>query len=108
MEKTKDDPDGGSTDVGDISWNVPEITLLATTAPYKTPWHSWEVAACGGMSIGHKGMLFAAKALSMTMVDLFESEELRQKIHKEFEEKKGNEIWKPMLPDGPPPVEKIK
>jgi aminobenzoyl-glutamate utilization protein B len=108
LEKTKDDPDGGSTDVGDISWLVPEITLLATTAPYKTPWHSWMVVACGGMSIGHKGMLFAAKALSMTMVDLFESEELRQKIRKEFDEKKGNQTWKPMLPDGPPPVEKVK
>ena len=108
LEKTKDDPDGGSTDVGDISWLVPEITLLATTAPYKTPWHSWMVVACGGMSIGHKGMLFAAKALSMTMVDLFESEELRQKIRKEFDEKKGNQTWKPMLPDSPPPVEKVK
>ena len=108
LEKTKDDPDGGSTDVGDISWNVPEITLLAVTAPYKTPWHSWMVVACGGMNIGHKGMLFAAKALSMTMVDLFENEDLRQKIRKEFEEKKGKEVWKPMLPDGPPPVDKIK
>jgi aminobenzoyl-glutamate utilization protein B len=107
LEKTKEDPEGGSTDVGDISWNVPEITLLATTAPYKTPWHSWMVVACGGMSIGHKGMLFASKALAMTMVDLFESEELRQKMRKEFEEKKGKEIWKPMLPDGPPPVEKL-
>jgi len=108
LEKTKEAPEGGSTDVGDISWIVPEITLLATTAPYETPWHSWMVVACGGMSIGHKGMLFASKALSMTMVDLFENEELRQKIRKEFEGKKGTQIWKPMIPDGPPPVEKIK
>ncbi|MFI5187412.1 MAG: amidohydrolase [Chitinophagales bacterium] len=106
LEKTKDDPEGGSTDVGDISWIVPEITLLATTAPYETPWHSWMVVACGGMSIGHKGMLFASKALGITMVDLFENGELRQKIRKEFEEKKGKEVWKAMLPDGPPPVEK--
>lgn len=108
LEKTKQDPEGGSTDVGDISWIVPEITLLATTAPYETPWHSWMVVACGGMSIGHKGMLFASKALSTTMVDLFENEELRQKIRKEFEGKKGTQIWKPMIPDGPPPVEKRK
>src|SRR4030095_2241691 len=108
LETTKQDPEGGSTDVGDISWIVPEITLLAATAPYETPWHSWMVVACGGMSIGHKGMLFASKALSMTMVDLFENEELRQKIRKEFEGKKGTQIWKPMIPDGPPPVEKRK
>ncbi len=104
LETTKTDPDGGSTDVGDISYTVPEITLLAATAPFEAPWHSWVVVACGGMSIGHKGMLFAAKSLSTTMVDLFENEKLRQDIRKEFDQRKGNEVWKPMLPDGPPPV----
>ena len=34
LETTKPDPEGGSTDVGDVSYLVPEITLLATTAPY--------------------------------------------------------------------------
>lgn len=107
LETTKADPPGGSTDVGDVSYIVPEITLNATTAPYKSPWHSWVVVACGGMSIGHKGMLFAAKSLGTTMVDLFENESLRKEIRAEFEKKKGNEVWKAMLPDGPPPVPKI-
>ncbi|MBS1574296.1 MAG: amidohydrolase [Bacteroidetes bacterium] len=104
LEKTKDDPEGGSTDVGDVSYIVPEISLLATTAPYKSPWHSWVVVACGGMSIGHKGMLFASKALGTTMVDLFQNEKLRQDIRAEFERRKEKEVWKAMLPDGPPPV----
>lgn len=104
METTKPDPDGGSTDVGDVSYIVPEITLMATTAPYKSPWHSWVVVACGGMSIGHKGMLFASKSLGTTMVDLFENENLRNEIRVEFEKRKGKEVWKAMLPDGPPPV----
>ena len=38
---------GGSTDVGDVSWYVPNINLSVTTAPYETPWHSWAVVACG-------------------------------------------------------------
>lgn len=107
LEETKADPSGGSTDVGDISYIVPEITLNAATAPYKSPWHSWVVVACGGMSIGHKGMLFAAKSLGTTMVDLFENELLRKEIRAEFEKRKGNEVWKAMLPDGPPPVPKM-
>jgi aminobenzoyl-glutamate utilization protein B len=107
LESTKADPDGGSTDVGDVSYIVPEISLLATTAPVQAPWHSWVVVACGGMSIGHKGMLFAAKSLSTTMVDLFENEKLRQDIRKEFDTRRGNEIWKAMLPEGPPPVPPI-
>jgi aminobenzoyl-glutamate utilization protein B len=106
LEATKPDPPGGSTDVGDVSYIVPEITLLATTAPYESPWHSWVVVACGGMSIGHKGMLFASKALGTPMVDLFENEKLRQDIKAEFLKRKGNEVWKAMLPDGPPPVPK--
>ena len=106
METTRPDPDGGSTDVGDVSYIVPEITLNAATAPYKSPWHSWVVVACGGMSIGHKGMLFAAKSLGTTMVDLFENETLRKEIRAEFDKRKGNEVWKAMLPDGPPPVPK--
>ena len=104
IEQTKKDPDGGSTDVGDVSYIVPEITLLATTAPYESPWHSWVVVACGGMSIGHKGMLYASKTLGTTMVDLFENEKLRNDIKEEFLKRKGKEVWKAMLPDGPPPI----
>jgi len=104
LEVTKENPNNGSTDVGDVSYIVPEITLLATTAPYESPWHSWVVVACGGMSIGHKGMLYASKTLGITMVDLFENEKLRNDIKEEFLRRKGNEVWKAMLPEGPPPV----
>lgn len=106
LQKTRDDPDGGSTDVGDISWIVPEITANITTAPAKAPWHSWAVVACGGMSIGHKGMLYAAKALSMTMVDVFESEQLRKSIREEFEKRRNGHVHKPYIPEGPPPLPK--
>ena len=68
---TREHPGGGSTDVGDVSWNVANINLGVATAPVGTPWHSWAVVACGGMSIGHKGMLHASKAMAMTMSDLF-------------------------------------
>jgi aminobenzoyl-glutamate utilization protein B len=106
LEKTNETAPGGSTDVGDVSYIVPEITLLATTAPFEAPWHSWVVVACGGMSIGHKGMLFASKSLGTTMVDLFENEQLRKDIKAEFLQRKGKEVWQAMLPDGPPPVPK--
>ena len=105
LEETLEHPGGGSTDVGDVSWVVPTIRLSATTAPKDTPWHSWAVVACAGMSIGHKGMIYAAKALSMTMVDLFEDTELRQKVREEFLERKGDYVYKGIVPDGPPPID---
>jgi aminobenzoyl-glutamate utilization protein B len=103
---TKENPGGGSTDVGDVSWNVPNINLGVTVAPKDTPWHSWAVVACGGMSIGHKGMIYAAKALGMTAVDLFENPKLVEKVKAEFKERKGSEVYEPIIPDGPPPIGK--
>jgi aminobenzoyl-glutamate utilization protein B len=104
LEETKEHPGGGSTDVGDVSWLVPEIRLGVTTAPIDTPWHSWAVVACGGMSIGHKGMVYAAKALGMTMVDLFENPGLIEEMKKEFKERKGDSIYEAILPEGPAPT----
>ena len=104
MEETQEHPMGGSTDVGDVSFVVPTIRLSATTAPKGTPWHSWAVVACGGMSIGHKGMAYAAKALAMTMVDLYEDPKLREEVKAEFLERKGDYIYKGIIPEGPPPI----
>ena len=104
LKETQEHPTGGSTDVGDISWIVPEITLVATTAPANTAWHGWSVVACGGMSIGHKGMLLAAKSLAMTMVDLFENEQLRKDVRAEFDQRKAGHVYKAYIPDGPPPI----
>ncbi len=104
LEATKENPGGGSTDVGDVSWNVPNINLGVTVAPKDTPWHSWAVVACGGMSIGHKGMLQAAKALGMTMTDLFENPKLVEKVKAEYIERKGNEKYEAIVPEGPPPI----
>ncbi|WP_167596771.1 amidohydrolase [Leeuwenhoekiella sp. ZYFB001] len=104
FEETRENPGGGSTDVGDVSWNVPNINLGVTVAPKDTPWHSWAVVACGGMSIGHKGMVMASKAMSMTMYDLFEDAKLVEEVKTEFKERKGDDVYKAMIPDGPPPI----
>ena len=103
LRETEENPGGGSTDVGDVSWNVPNINLRVTTAPKGTPWHSWAVVACGGMSIGHKGMIYASKAMAMTMVDLFENPKLVDQVKEEFKTRKGDEKYEAMI-DGPPPI----
>ncbi|WP_020568634.1 amidohydrolase [Neolewinella persica] len=105
LEETLSVAAGGSTDVGDVSYVVPVIRLRATTAPSGTPWHSWAVVACGGMSIGHKGMRYSAEAMAMTMIDLFTDAKLRESIKAEFKEDIGDYEYKPMVPAGPPPVD---
>ena len=104
LRETSEDAGGGSSDVGDVSWVVPEIRLRVTTGAAGAPWHSWAAVACAGMSIGHKGMIFAAKALGTTMVDVFENEQLRKDVRAEFEQRRDGHVFKAYIPDGPPPV----
>jgi aminobenzoyl-glutamate utilization protein B len=98
------EPEGGSTDVGDVSWVTPTLHVSVTTAPRGVPWHAWPVVAAGGMSIGHKGMLQAAKTLAATMVDLFEDPAAREGVRAEFEKKTRGFVYRPYIPDGPPPL----
>ncbi|HEX9187869.1 MAG TPA: amidohydrolase, partial [Vicinamibacteria bacterium] len=100
--------EGGSTDVGDVSWNVPTLHVSVATAPPGVPWHAWPVVAAGGMSIGHKGMVMAAKTLAATMVDLFDDPAARAAVRAEFERETAGFVYKPYVPDGPPPVPKAE
>jgi aminobenzoyl-glutamate utilization protein B len=56
------------------------------------------------MSIGHKGMIYSSKAMSMTMLDLFENPELVKKVKAEYKERKGDVVYKAIIPNGPPPI----
>ena len=105
MRETLENPGGGSTDVGDVSFIVPVARLGVTVAPKGTPWHSWAVVACGGMSIGHKGMVYATKALGMSLVDMFTNAKLRSAMKAEFKKRKGDYEYEALMPPGPPPLE---
>jgi aminobenzoyl-glutamate utilization protein B len=94
--------EGGSTDVADISWNIPIIHMSVATAPEGTPWHGWSVVACGGMSIGHKGMIYASKALAATMIDLFTDPKNVKNVRDEFAKKTEGVTYKAYIPEGPP------
>jgi len=94
--------EGGSTDVADISWNIPTIHMSVVTAPAGAPWHGWSVVACGGMSIGHKGMIFASKALAATMIDLFSDPNNVKAVREEFAKKSAGVSYKAYIPEGPP------
>ena len=96
---------GGSTDVGDVSQVVPVIRMSATTAASGGPWHSWAVVACTGMSIGHKGMIHASKALAMTMADLYNSPALIEEVKRDFIENRKYDKYDPRILPGPPSLD---
>ncbi len=77
-------PMSGSTDVGDVSWNVPTAMVVVATAPNGTPAHSWQWVATGKSSIAHKGMMTGAKVIAMTAFDALVNPEIIKKAKEEL------------------------
>ncbi len=96
----------GSTDVGDVSWTVPTVGFGTATWVPGTAAHSWQAVAAGGTSIGHKGMILAAKLLAVTATDLFKDRALIDRAHEEFEERRGEDFeYSALLGDRDPPLD---
>lgn len=96
----------GSTDVGDVSFTVPTVGMGAATWVPGTPAHSWQAVAAGGTSIGKKGMMVAAKTLTLTAIELFQNKELVTKAKAEFLERRGADFkYVPLLGDRAPALD---
>jgi aminobenzoyl-glutamate utilization protein B len=66
----KDNRGGGSDDIGDISWNVPTVTLRFPSNIPGLPGHNWANAISMATPIAHKGATAGAKVQAMTVLDL--------------------------------------
>jgi aminobenzoyl-glutamate utilization protein B len=101
--------DGGgsaSTDVGDISWLVPTVGLGTATWVPGTSAHSWQAVAAGGMSIGQKGMLVAAKTMALTAIDVFKEPSLTDRALQELNERRGADFsYKALVGDRSAPLD---
>jgi aminobenzoyl-glutamate utilization protein B len=100
--KTVADAGGGSTDVGDVSYAVPTVGIRTATWVAGTPAHSWQAVACGGTDIGIKGMMVAAKTMTLTAMDLFSDPAIIEKATEEFKKAKGTYQYKALLGDRKP------
>ena len=67
---------GGSDDIGDISWNVPTVTLRFPSNIPGLPGHNWANAIAMATPIAHKGVTAGAKVQAMTILDLVMRPEL--------------------------------
>jgi aminobenzoyl-glutamate utilization protein B len=67
---------GGSDDIGDVSWNVPTVTLSYPSNIPGLPGHNWSSAIASATPIAHKGVVAGAKVQAMTVLDLMTKPEL--------------------------------
>ncbi|MCB0635087.1 MAG: amidohydrolase [Lewinella sp.] len=95
-----------STDVGDVSWVAPTAGLRTATWAPGTPAHSWQAVAAGGMSIGEKGMMVAAKTLALSAVHLFQHPDICHTARQELQRRTGPDFqYEALLGNRPPPLD---
>ena len=92
----------GSTDVGDVSWLTPTSQISTACWPAAVPGHSWQIVACGKSGLAHKGMIYAAKTLAATAIDLMTDAELLAAAKAEFNERTESGYLCPIEPDAVP------
>jgi aminobenzoyl-glutamate utilization protein B len=101
-------PGKGSTDVGDISWRIPTGGLRTTCLIAKSPGHSWQNVAAIGSTIGEKGIIYAAKTLSVTTLDLLEDPKLIAAARADWEQRMEGKKYFSFIPEGQRPPKQIR
>jgi aminobenzoyl-glutamate utilization protein B len=97
---------GGSDDIGDVSWNVPTVTLRFPSNIPGGPGHNWANAISMATPIAHKGVIAGAKVQAMTMLDILLHPELVQKAWDYFKNVQNKDTkYKSFLrPDDQPAI----
>lgn len=92
----------GSTDVGDVSWQTPTAQVHCVTFAFGAAGHSWQNVSCGGTSLGHKGLINAAKVLACAAIELMDDPDTLAKARAEFEKRTASGYVCPIEPDAVP------
>ena len=102
-----DNRGGGSDDIGDISWNVPTVTLRFPSNIPGLPGHNWANAIAMATPIAHKGATAGARVQAMTLVDLLTRPALVQQAWEYFREVQTKSTkYEPLIrPQDKPAVE---
>ncbi|HEU4875727.1 MAG TPA: amidohydrolase [Pyrinomonadaceae bacterium] len=97
---------GGSDDIGDVSWNVPTISLRYPSNIPGLPGHNWANAIAMATPIAHKGVTAGAKVVAMTMIDLLTKPELVEQAWTYFRtvQTKDRQYQPLISPDDKPPI----
>ncbi|MBH97377.1 MAG: amidohydrolase [Rhodospirillaceae bacterium] len=109
IQKPPEEPiSGGSDDIGDVSWNVPTITLRFPSNISGLPGHHWANAMAMATPIAHKGAVAGAKVLAATVMDLLQDEGLRDEAWQYFRDEQTSQVeYIPFIgPNDPPAITK--
>ena len=97
---------GGSDDIGDVSWNVPTVTLRFPGNIPGLPGHNWANAISMATPIAHKGATAGAKVQALTTLDLLTKPTLITQAWDYFRnvQTKNIKYFPLMRPEDKPPI----
>ena len=103
--KDEDNRGGGTDDIGDVSWNVPTITLRYPANIPDLPGHNWANAIAMATPIAHKGTTAGAKAMAATMLDVLLTPSLIEQAWIYFRDvQTKDQKYVPFITDKDPPA----
>ncbi len=103
--KDEDNRGGGSDDIGDVSWNVPTVTLRYPANIPDLPGHSWANAIAMATPIAHKGTTAGAKAMAATILDVLLTPSLVEQAWTYFRDvQTKDQKYVPFITDKDPPA----
>jgi aminobenzoyl-glutamate utilization protein B len=97
---------GGSDDIGDISWNVPTVTLRYPSNIPNLPGHNWANSIAMATPIAHKGATAGAKVLALTLLDILTDPDLVKDAWGYFEKQTEEIEYVPFIrPEDEPAID---
>lgn len=103
LRELEQEGSGGSSDVGDVSWVVPNAGFGTAAFIPGSAGHSWQNVASDGSTIGTKSAITAGKVFALSVIELFLNQKLVDKAKAEFQERRGPDFeYKALLGDRRP------
>ena len=96
--------EGGSTDVGDVTYTVPTCELRIASACMGNVGHTWQMAGQSGSRLAHKGLLTAGEAIALSCIRTMQRPEELEKAKKETLLRNGGKYSCPLPDTVKPPV----
>ena len=97
-------PEGGSTDVAEVTRLAPGVSIMVATAAVDLPWHSWATSASHGRPNASRGAVVAAKTMAMTAIDFLLDADLRKRAKVAFDEQMKDNPYVSPIPKGQKPI----
>jgi aminobenzoyl-glutamate utilization protein B len=96
---------GGSDDIGDISWNLPTVSLSFPANFQAGPGHNWANAIAMATPIAHKGTVAGARVQAMTVIDLLTRADVLAQAREYFDKvQTKSQKYTPLIRPGDQPA----